>query len=149
MVSSLKDNTITMGKNDDRIIELQKLIAERESAIPKVKFDPVTSCILELDGVKYNLNVADINTLIFLYCKLESLNTAYNNIEQRNSSIPILKISGFELGEWICDVSCKINDLLRKAEKEKLKNYKNQLEKLLSEDKKTELMLDEIMAEFK
>lgn len=138
-----------MGKNDDKIIELQKLIAERESAIPKVKFDPVTSCILELDGVKYNLNVADMNTLIYLYCKLESLNTAYNNIEKNNSSIPVLKISGFELYEWMCDVSSKIDDLLRKSEKEKLKNYKNQLEKLLSEDKKTELMLDEIMAEFK
>lgn len=141
-----------MGKNDDRIIELQKLIAERESAIPKVKFDPVTSCILELDGVKYNLNVADMNTLIYLYCKLESLNASYNRInikEELSSLIPVLKISGFEIREWINDVSSKINDLLRKAEKEKLKNYKNQLEKLLSEDKKTELMLDEIMAEFK
>lgn len=143
-----------MSKNDERIIELQQMIANKEEAIPTNKFNPMTTCIIELDGTKYNLNVADLNTLSLLYCKLESLNIAFKSANKMKEGlsyymIPIPEISGFTINEWLTDITFKIAETRWKAERDKLKKYKEQLDTLLSDDKKTELLLDEIMKELK
>ena len=57
-----------------------------------------------------------------------------------------MKISGYTIDLWISDIQQKLLDFTLKEEEKKLKSNKELLERLLSEDKKTELMLDEIAA---
>ena len=67
-------NTINnITNNDDRIMLLKKKIADKKKELGKaIKFNPESNCLLELDGVKYNLNVVDKNTLTLIILKLES-----------------------------------------------------------------------------
>jgi hypothetical protein len=56
-------------------------------------------------------------------------------------------ISGYKPDEWITDMKAKLDILSKKDEERKLKAMEEKLDKLLSDEKKTELELNEI-AEF-
>lgn len=132
-----------MSKNDDKILKLKEQIAAKKAELGKSKrFSPVTSCSIELDGVRYNLHAAGRDQLIFLLCKLEALNVAAENLGYEGECM----VSGFSTVDWITDVQTKLAVFDQKAETEKLKSMEATLDKLLSEDKKTELELAEIEA---
>ena len=57
-----------------------------------------------------------------------------------------LELSGYSIDDWISDIKNKMEVLNVKNEIANLKKMEAKLDKLLSEDKKTELELDDIAA---
>ena len=132
-----------MSKNDDKILLLKKQIDSKKAELGKAKrFSPITSCSIELDGIRYNLHAATKDQLVFLACKLEALNVAAENLGYEGECM----VSGFSTVDWLTDVLAKLEVLGQKDEESKLKAMEAKLDKLLSEDKKTELELAEIEA---
>jgi hypothetical protein len=128
-------------KNDAKILELKKQIEAKkiDLAARKVRFAPETNCVLDLDNNKYNLNVLDDGTLMFLMLKLNLYNMSADNLK-----IPHLTISGCSVDLWIKDIKSKLAVTGMKREEADLKKMELKLDQLLSEEKKTELELDEI-----
>ena len=53
-----------MSKNDERVLQLKQVIDKKKMELKGVKkFTPLTNCILDLEGQKYNLNVLQLNDL--------------------------------------------------------------------------------------
>lgn len=132
-----------MSKNDDRILQLKKQIAEKKEELSKanVRFVPETNCIIELDGERLNLNVLTKNALELLMLKLNMYVMSAHSLD-----VPIPEISGYHIGLWISDIRKKLDCIVTKREEKELKEMEAKLDKLLSDDKKTELELDSIAA---
>lgn len=132
---------MTNEKNDAKILELKKQIEAKkiDLATRKVRFAPETNCVLDLDCNKYNLNVLDDCTLMFLMLKLNLYNMSADNLK-----MPHPTISGYSVDLWIKDIKSKLAVAGMKREEADLKKMELKLDQLLSEEKKTELELDEI-----
>lgn len=132
-----------MSKNDDQILMLKQRIEAKKKEIGQIRrFSPLTSCSIELDGARYNLHSADRSTLILLLCKLHNLDTAAEGLGYSEQCM----INGFPTSSWISDIQDKLGIMAQKSELEKLKAMEAQLDKLLSDDKKTELEIGNIAA---
>ena len=131
-----------MSKNDDRVLQLKKSIEDKKENLKLCKkvFLPITNCILDLDGQKYNLNVLQFDKLQLLLVKLNMYLTSAASL---NIS---LTISGYSINDWIEDINNKLDVLEFRKKETVLKALENKLNKMLSEEKKTELELDEIAA---
>ena len=46
-----------MSKNDERVLQLKKLIETKKSELSTQRFVPMTNCVLDMEDKKYNLNV--------------------------------------------------------------------------------------------
>lgn len=135
-----------MSKNDDKIIALKKTIELRRESIGKpLRFTPKTSCVIELDGVRYNINVLQRDELILLACKLKSLSMAADSLNVTDQ----LVISGFPITMWGEDIGNRIGVIDQKNTLTQLEAMEAQLDKLLSGDKRTELEIDAIAAMLK
>lgn len=132
-----------MSKNDDRILELKKQIEMKKQDLSKRKtrFMPETNCVLELDGNKYNLNVMSAADLTLLIIKLNMFIMSADSLK-----LPHPIINGYVTDLWISDISNKLEVLSTKKEEFELKQMESKLDKMLSNDKKTELELDGIEA---
>ena len=128
--------------SDNMVLELKQKIAQKEKVIQKAsKFAPVTNCSLQFQGVTYNLHTLDKNTLHYLLVELNLL---------KDKSIELgydLSFSGFSLNNWLEDLESKLANLNKNQEQNKLNKMKEQLEGLLSEDKKKELLLQQLAKE--
>lgn len=130
-----------MSKNDERVLQLKKIIDEKKSELKVVKrFTPLTNCVLSLDNQNYNLNVLQLNGLKLLLVKL---NMYLMSVKDLGIT---LEISGYNIAEWIVDVKSKIEIFEYKKKESELKMLESKLDKMLSNEKKTELELDEIAA---
>ena len=131
-----------MSKNDDRILELKEKIEEKKQELSgkNTRFVPVTNCIIELDGMTNNLHTCDSDKLALLLVKLN----LYKK-EAENLDIDFV-ISGYSIDDWITDLKNKFDIIKTKAEIYNLKTMESKLDELLSEDKKTELEIDDIAA---
>ena len=132
-----------MSKNDDRILELKKQVENKKKEIAKknVKFVPETNLIIEINGQKTNINVLSENDLKSLLVILNMYRMSAVDLEMKD-----FEISGYKVDQWMNDVKEKINMKTFKNEEAELKRLEEKLDKLLSEDKKTELELDSIAA---
>ncbi len=130
-----------MNKNDDRILELKKQIETKKKVIANkdTRFLPETNCVLNLNGVTSNLNVCGKEELNFLLIKLNIYLMSAENLGMSD-----FEISGYNVTVWIKDIKNKLKVLNLKKEEADLKRMENKLDKLLSDDKKTELEIDEI-----
>ncbi|MBG9773030.1 hypothetical protein [Brevibacillus laterosporus] len=127
--------------NDQKIMELRKQIEAKKEKIGKtIKFIPVTNCSIELDGVRYNLQVLAKDQIISLLVKLKAYATSAKELALLND----YTISGFNVMDWIKDLNSKLDIVCRKEEEHKLKVMESKLHKLLSNEKKVELEIDEI-----
>jgi len=127
--------------NDMRILQLKKQIAEKKDNLGKSsRFSPLTNCSIELDGVRYNINVLDKEKLIALAVKLN----AYLMSAESLGVTSQYEISGYTPSEWIKDIQSKLAIMSRKDEERALKAMEEKLTLLLSERKKVELEIDEI-----
>lgn len=127
--------------NDQKILNLKAQIASKQQAIAKAKkFSPVTNCVIELDDKKYNLQVLTADQLTFLAVRLNSYQMSAFDL---CITEPIM-ISGFAISDWVGDILAKKASISQKQEESKLTAMEKKLTALLSEDKKTELELDEI-----
>jgi len=132
-----------MSKNDDRILELKKQIEDKKQSltVKKTRFIPETNCVLDLDGERYNINVLDANSLLTLMLKINFYNLSADSLKVTHPTI-----SGYTTDLWIGDIRNKMLVLDLKKEESELKQMESKLDKLLSEDKKTELEIDGIAA---
>lgn len=130
-----------MNKNDDRILELKKQIEAKKKAISekKVRFIPETNCVLNMDGMNINLNVCSDEALVLLLIRLNSYLMSAVNLEMSD-----FEISGYSVTDWIKDIKSKLEVSSLKKEEIDLKKMESKLDKLLSDDKKTEIEIDEI-----
>ena len=130
-----------MSKNDDRILELKKQIEDKRKAISekKIRFVPETNCVLNMDGITINLNVCSDDALVLLLIRLNSYLMSAVDL-----GIPDFEISGYSVTDWIKDIKSKLEVSSLKKEETDLKKMESKLDKLLSNDKKTEIEIDEI-----
>lgn len=131
-----------MNKNDEQILQLKEKIATKKEELKKVKrFSPITNCVVDIDGndKKANIQVLSKEQLTNLLIKLNMYRMSAENL-----NIVDVSIDGYKLEEWIIDVKAKLNDLDKRQQETNLKNMESKLTKLLSEDKKTELEINEI-----
>ena len=126
--------------NDQKIMELKKQIEDKKAKLIKSqKFTPITNCSIEVDGIRYNLQVLNKEQLITLLVKLNSYAISAKELE-----IDFV-ISGYHIVDWIADIKSKLDFVSRKEEENKLKVMESKLHQLLSNEKKVELEIDEIM----
>lgn len=139
MLSCMKGSVTIATKNDDRVLQLMEVINKKKSELKGVKkFTSLTNCILELDDQKFNLNVLQLDDLQLLLVRLNMYLISAENIGIS------LEFSGYNITEWITDIKCKIEIFEYKKKEAELKALESKLEKMLSNEKETELELDEI-----
>jgi len=126
--------------NDSKIMELKKQIEDKKIKLGKSqKFTPVTNCSIEVDGIRVNIQVLTKDQLITLLVKLNSYAISAKDLEIYFS------VSGYDVSDWITDIKSKLDFVSRKEEENKLKIMESKLHQLLSNEKKVELEIDEIM----
>lgn len=129
-----------MSKNDEKIIALKAQIEIKKEELKKIaRFNPMTSCSIELDGVRYNLHTLDKKQLTSLLVKLNMYRISLEDLE-----IEEFDICGYNVTDWIEDIKNKLEVINQREEQNKLKQLESKLTKMLSEEKKTELELAEI-----
>lgn len=128
-----------MSKNDERILQLKEIIDKKKAELKSIKrFTPLTNCVLDLDGQKYNLNVLQLNDLQLLLVRLNMYLISAKDLHIN------LEIAGYNIAEWVTDIKSKIEIFEYKKKESELKSLETKLGKMLSDEKKTELELDEI-----
>ena len=129
-------------KNDDRIMQLKKQISVKREELAKrtSRFVPITNCLLVLDKITYNLHVESSEMLLI---KLNMISMSAKDLEIDTDN---LMISGYSLNDWITDVKSNLEVQKYKKEKNDLNALEKKLDALLSEDKQTELKIDELAA---
>lgn len=129
--------------NDERILALKKQIDEKKNNITNKKkaFVPHTNLVCYWRGENKNLNVLNINSLLMLGWELSSFSEYC-----KSSGFDKIEVSGYPIADWLEDINQKISLIAIRKEEDELKKMENKLDKLLSEDKKTELELDSIEA---
>jgi hypothetical protein len=133
-------NMSNQNKNDERILELRSQIKEKKLKLKtKKKFTPVTNCSIEIDGLRYNLNVLQKDLLILLLVKLQAYKMAANEL-----NVNEIKISGYDIKDWIADIQLKIEIISFIEKEDELKQIENKLNIMLSNEKKVEFEINEI-----
>lgn len=128
-------------KNDERILALKEQIKNKKEEIGKIKrFSPITNCLLELDGNKYNIQVLDKSQLNQTMIKLNSYLLSAKDLQIENECV----FGGYNVVEWIEDIKSRLAILSQREEESKLKYLESKLANMLSDEKKTELEIDEI-----
>ena len=131
------------AKNDERILTLKKQIEEKKNELGKQpRFSPVTTCLLNYNGSRINLHtlmrVGDINPILVW------LNTYVMSAKDLDISCEDIVFDGFCVTDWIDDLLSKKAVVEYAAKKDQLTALEKKLDKLLSDDKKTELEIDAI-----
>ena len=134
---------IMAAKNDERILLLKKQIEEKKKELGKQpRFCPITTCLLNYNGNRWNLHVLnsikEINTVIVW------LNTFVLSAKDLDIDCEDVVIDGFSVTDWIDDLESKKAVVEYATKKEQLTVLEKKLDKLLSDDKKTELEIDAI-----
>jgi hypothetical protein len=129
--------------NDKKIMELKQQITEKKVKLEGInRFVPITNCSLELDGQRYNLNTLQKEQLIQLMVKVNLYSMSAKDLKLDEDYI----VSGYKLEEWITDMKAKLDIMSKKDEERKLKAMEEKLDRMLSDEKKTELELNDIEA---
>ena len=124
--------------NDSKILELKKKIEDKKKELGTGRFSPVTNCNLEFMGTRYNLHSLVGDGLKVLLVELSLRKDKADELELD------YKVSGYDLADWITDIKSRLVLLNRGNEEKKLKLMEVKLDKLLSNEKKVELELEEI-----
>lgn len=131
-------------KNDKAILKLKEQVKKQKEEISKIKpFQPLTNCALDLYGTRYNLHTLSKDVLVTLMVRLNAYKMSADDLELSNEFM----IAGFKVEDWIQDLKAKYLLLGKKEEEERLKQLEAKLHKLLSEDKKIELEIDDLTKE--
>lgn len=131
-----------MSKNDEKILVLRKQIEEKKEKLKNVtRFNPITNCSIELGGIRYNLNTLANEQLTLLLVELNMYNLSITDLGIDKDTF---MISGYKVDEWIEDIKSKLENINQRNEQNKLKQLESKLTKMLSEEKKTELEIEEI-----
>ena len=130
-------------KNDERILLLKKQIEEKKKELGKQpRFAPTTTCLLNYNGNRWNLHV--LNSIKEINTVLVWLNTFVLSAKDLDIDCEDVVIDGFAVTDWIDDLESKRAVVEYSTKKEQLTILERKLDKLLSDDKKTELEIDAI-----
>lgn len=127
------------NKNDNRIMELKDTIQSAKKSIKVKRFQPTTNCLLGLNGTAYNLHVCSEDELKILLVILHSY-----EMSAKDLGIEIPDMQGFSIGDWVQDIKDKLEIMQMQSKKSELSKTEKQLDKLLSEDKRTELEISSL-----
>ena len=94
-----------------------------------------------MDGMTININVCSDDVLLLLLIRLNSYLMSAVDLGMND-----FEISGYSVTAWINDIKSKLDVSGLMKEEYDLKRMESRLNKLLSDDKKTELEIDEIAA---
>lgn len=130
-----------MSKTDATILSLKKQIEGKREELQKKKFRfaPETNCILPFEGNTYNINVLDKDTIKVLMIKLNMY-----AMSARELKMELPEFGGYSVDLWMEDIKNRLALIELKNEEADLKAKEDKLSKLLSNDKKTELAIQEI-----
>lgn len=134
------------NKNDERILKLKEKLAQRKKEAEHGIFNdtpPKTNCHISLDGVDYNLHVCDEDKLRLLLVKLHALEMSANDL-YKGYEMPEIRICNYPIAFWMDDIKTELSSIHNQKYKAQLDKADSELDKLLSDDKKTELALDKI-----
>lgn len=129
------------NKNDEKILELKKIIAERREELKKIptKFIPKTNCMLTVFGNNFNLHtITDYNSLIL---PIKGMMMAADELGKKPEETII---SGFPLSDWYDDIDTLEKIATGKEKRKELDRLEKQLDSLLSSEKSTELKVNNL-----
>ena len=133
-----------MSKNDDKILDLKAQIEKKKRDIGIVRnFNPSTNCILNIDNVNYNIHTFSKSQIIHMLVKLNSMMMSAKDLGLEDQ----LEFNGYNISLWIEDLMRLLNITNIRQEQVKLMQMEKRLTEMLSDNKKIELELDEIMKE--
>ena len=101
----------------------------------------MTNCSLNLFGATKNLNVCNLENLTLLKVQLNMLAMSAKDMGMPADEI---MIGGFSITDWMSDIDVKMELCKYNEAKTSLNRMKEKLNKLLSEDRRTEMALDGI-----
>ena len=130
-------------KNDERILTLKAQIEEKKKELGKQpRFSPITTCLFDYNGNKINIHtlidVKNINQLLVYF------NMWVVSADDLGIDAEEVMWCGFSVLDWIEDLKSKKAVVEYATKKEQLSALEKKLDKLLSDDKKTELEIDAI-----
>lgn len=131
------------AKNDDRILVLKKQIEDKKKDLGKQpRFSPVTTCMFNYNGNRVNIHtltsVKDINVML-VYFNIYAMSAENLGIDCAD-----VYFDGFSVYDWMEDLNSKKAVVEYNEKKSQLNVLEKKLDKLLSDDKKTELEIDAI-----
>ena len=133
-----------MSRNDDKILDLKAQIEKKKREIGIVRnFNPSTNCILNIDNVNYNIHTFSKSQIIHMLVKLNSMMMSAKDLGLEDQ----LEFNGYNISLWIEDLMKLLNITNIRQEQVKLVQMEKRLTEMLSDNKKIELELDEIMKE--
>ena len=133
-----------MSKNDDRILTLKKQIEEKKKELGKQpRFSPVTTCMFTLNGGN-RVNIHALTSVNSINMALVGFNIYAMSAENLGINIEDVLVDGFSVADWMEDLNAKKAVVEYNAKKAQLNELEKKLDKLLSDDKKTELEIDAI-----
>ena len=134
-------------KNDEMILQLKKKVGEQKAELAKLPrtLQSETSTVFRQDTENLNLRVMSVEQLKLLKVKLHTYVMAAADLE---IGIDEFTISGFSIDKWMHDIDMQISVLTRVEKEKKLKETEATLNRMLSDDKRTELELQELAKMF-
>lgn len=130
-------------KNDEMILQLKKKVEEQKAELAKLPrtLQSETSTVFRTDAENLNLRVMSVEQLKLLKVKLHAYVMSAIDLE---IGIDEVIVSGFSIDKWMHDIDMQISVLTRVEKEKKLKETEATLNRLLSDDKRTELELQEL-----
>ena len=134
-------------KNDEMILQLKKKVEEQKAELVKLPrtLQSETSTVFRQDTENLNLRVMSGEQLNLLKVKLHTYEMAATDLK---IGIDEVVISGFSIDKWMHDIDMQISVLTRAEKEKKLKETEATLNRMLSDDKRTELELQELAKMF-
>lgn len=135
------------NKNDETILLLKKKVELQREELAKLPrtLHPETSTVLRQDVDNLNLRVMSVGQLKLLKVKLHTYEMAASDLDM---DLDEFTISGFTIDKWLHDIDMQISVLTRAEKEKKLKETEATLNRMLSDDKRTELELQELAKMF-
>lgn len=130
-----------MATQNDALIMVLKNKIEKKKLGSKVKFEPKTTCIIELFGEKVNIHTLRLGTIEPYLLLLKSMVDACDFSPVSSTSCVM---AGFTLEDWYNDFVSKYNSLKYAEDAAELAALEKKLDNMLSNDKKIELEIEEI-----
>lgn len=130
-------------KNDEMILQLKKKVEEQKAELAKLPrtLQSETSTVFTPDIDKKSIRVMNVDQLKLLKVQLRAYAMA---AEDLGMEVDEVVVSGFTIDKWMHDIDVQISVLTRAEKEKKLKETENTLNRLLSDDKRTELELQEL-----
>lgn len=127
------------NQNDTRIMGLKDSIKETKKSIKSKRFQPITNCLIGIDGITYNIHVCGEDDLKLMLIKLNGY-----KMSAKDLGMDVPNMQGYSIDDWMQDIRDKIEIIESQNRRNALNKAEKQLDNLLSNDKRTELEIDNI-----